>query len=94
MYAVTFALFSPRRSRILNVFSGEDKNTLRTDYANLKKIDRDLFNSLTVMQLFFYFRLLAFLLSNVVNKITDENPLKAKLDIFIEEKGAISNKSL
>ena len=31
MYAVTFALFSPRRSRILKVSSGECKNTLRID---------------------------------------------------------------
>ena len=69
------------------VSSGEYKNTLRSDYVNLKQIDSDLFNCLTVMHLFFYVRLLAFLLLNVANKITDGNLLKAKLDIFIEEQG-------
>ena len=44
--------------------------------------------SLTVLHLFFYFRLLAILLLNVTNKITDGNPLKAKLGIFIEERGS------
>ena len=40
------------------------------------------------MHLFFYFfHLLGFLLLNVANKITDGNPLKAKLLIFIEEQG-------
>ena len=42
---------------------------------------------LIVMHLFFYFRLLAFLILNVANKITDENPLKAKLGNFFEEQG-------
>ena len=37
MYAVTFALLSPRPSKITKVSSGEDKNTLRTDYVNLKQ---------------------------------------------------------
>ena len=46
------------------------------------------------MHLFFYFRLLAILLSNKANKITDGNPSKAKLGIFIEEKEAISVKSV
>ena len=41
------------------------------------------------MHLFFYFRL-----SNVTNKITDGNPLKAKLDIFIEEQWVTSVESL
>ena len=36
---------------------------------------------------FFFFRLMAFLLLNVANKITDGNPLKGKLGIFIEEQG-------
>ena len=40
------------------------------------------------MHLFFYFRLLAFLLFNVANKITDGNPLKAKRGILIEEQEA------
>ena len=53
-----------------------------------------MFNSLTVIHLFFYFRLLAFLLSNKAIKITDRNPSKAKLDIFIEEKEATSAKSV
>ena len=42
------------------------------------------------MHLFFYFRLLAFLLLN----ITDGNPFKAKLGIFIEEQGPASVESL
>ena len=46
------------------------------------------------MHLFFYFCLLAFLLLNVVNEITDGNPLKAKLGICIKEQGATSVKSL
>ena len=46
------------------------------------------------MHLFFYFRLLAFLLLNLANKITDGNPLKTKLDIFIEVQGATSVESL
>ena len=46
------------------------------------------------MHLFFYFRLLAFLLLNVANKIIDGNPFKAKLGIFIEEQGATSVESL
>ena len=46
------------------------------------------------MHLFFYFRLLAFLLLNVVNTITDGNPLKIKLDIFTEEQGPTSVESL
>ena len=37
------------------------------------------------MHLFFYFRLLAFLLLNGVNKITDGNLSKAKVSTFIEE---------
>jgi len=37
---------------------------------------------------------LAFLLLNVVNKITDGNPLKTKLSIFIDEQGATSLESL
>ena len=94
MYAVTFALFSSRRNRISKVSSGEYKNTLRTDYVNLKYIDCDFFNSLTVLHLSSYFRLLAFLLLNVANKITDKNPLKAKLSIFIEEPVATSVESL
>ena len=36
MYAVAFVLLSPRRSRISKVSSGEYKNTLRTDYVDLK----------------------------------------------------------
>ena len=36
MYAVTFALLSPKLNQISKVFSGEYKNTLRTDYVNLK----------------------------------------------------------
>ena len=51
------------------VSSGEYKNTLRIDYVNLNYNACDLFNSLTVMHLFFCFYLLAFLLLNVVNKI-------------------------
>ena len=39
------------------------------------------------MNLCFYFRLLAFILSNVANKLIDLNPLKAKLGIFVEEQG-------
>ena len=39
------------------------------------------------MHLFFYVRLLAFLLLNVSNKITDGNLLKAKLGIYIKEQG-------
>ena len=35
IYAVTFALLNPRRSRISKVSSGEYKSTLRTDYVNL-----------------------------------------------------------
>ena len=46
------------------------------------------------MHLFFHFRLLAFLLLNVANKITDGNPLKSKLGIFIEVQGTKSVKSL
>ena len=46
------------------------------------------------MHLFFYCRLLAFLLLNVANKITDGNPLKEKPGIFIEEQGATSVESL
>ena len=46
------------------------------------------------MHLIFYFRLLAFLLLNVANKTTNENQLKAKLGIFIEEQGATSVESL
>ena len=42
------------------------------------------------MHLFFYFRLLALLLVNMANKITDGNLLKAKLGIFIEDQGATS----
>ena len=84
MNAMIFTLLNPRRSRLSKVSSGENKNTLRTDYVNLKQIDCDLFDSLTVMLLFFYFRLLAFLLLNLANKITDGNPLKAELGIFIE----------
>ena len=39
------------------------------------------------MNLCFYFRLLAFRLSNVANKLIDLNLLKAKLGIFVEEQG-------
>ena len=46
------------------------------------------------MHLFFYFLLLDFLLLNGENKITDEKPLKATLDIFIEEQEATSIESL
>ena len=46
------------------------------------------------MHLFIYFRLLAFLLLNVANKITDKNPLTVKLDIFIEEQKATRVESL
>ena len=46
------------------------------------------------MHLFFYFCLLTFLLLNVANKITDGNPLKAKLSIFIEEQGATNVEGL
>ena len=46
------------------------------------------------MHLFFHFRLLAILLFNVANKITDGNPLKAKLGIFIEKHGTTSVESL
>ena len=46
------------------------------------------------MYLFFYFRLLAFVLLNVANKITDGNPLKAKLGIFIKKQGATSVEGL
>ena len=46
------------------------------------------------MYLFLYFRLLAFLLLNVANKIIDGNPLKAKLGILIKEQGTISVESL
>ena len=46
------------------------------------------------MHLFFYFRLLAFLSLNVANEITDGNPLKAKLGIFIEDQGATSVENL
>ena len=49
---------------------------------------------MTVIHLFFYFRLLAILLSNEANKITDGNPSKAKLGVFVEEKEAISVKSV
>ena len=51
-------------------------------------------NSLTVMHLFFYFCLLASLSLNVANKITDGNPLKAKLDVFVEKQGATSVESV
>ena len=47
-----------------------------------------------VTHLFFYFRLLAFLLLNVANKIADGNPLKAKLGICIEEQMATCVESL
>ena len=67
MYGVTFALLSPRGSQISKVTLGEYKNTLRIDYVNLKYIDYNLFNSLTIMHLFFC--LLAFLLLHVENKI-------------------------
>ena len=53
-----------------------------------------MFNSLTALHLFFYFRLLAFLLLKVVNKITDGNPFKVKLSIFIEEQEATCVESL
>ena len=46
------------------------------------------------MHLFVYFCLLAFLLLKVAKKITDENLLKAKLGIFIEEQGTTSVESL
>ena len=36
VYAVTFALLGPRRSRISKIFSGEYKNTLRIEYVNFK----------------------------------------------------------
>ena len=62
---------------------GEYKNTLCTE-----------FNSLTVMHLFVYFYLLTLLSLSVASKITDGNPLKAKLDIFIEEQKATSVESL
>ena len=45
------------------------------------------------MHLFFYFRLLALLL-NVANKITDGNPLKAKLGIFVDEQEVTDHESL
>ena len=44
------------------------------------------------MHLFFYFCLLAFLLLNMANKITDGNLLKAKLDIFIKDQWATNVK--
>ena len=47
-----------------------------------------------VMHLFFQFRWLAFLLSNLENKITAGNPLKTKLRIFIEEQATANVKSL
>ena len=40
------------------------------------------------MHLFFYFRLLAFLLLNMANKIADGNLLKATKGIFIEKQGS------
>ena len=46
------------------------------------------------MHLFFYFLLLAFLLLNVANKITNGSPLKAKLGTFVEEQIATSVESL
>ena len=46
------------------------------------------------MHLFFYFHLLALLLLNRANKITDGNLLKAKLVIFIEEQWPTSVESL
>ena len=46
------------------------------------------------MHLFFYFPLLTFLLLNVANEITDGNPLKSKLSIFMAEQEATSVKSL
>ena len=46
------------------------------------------------MHLFCYFGSLGFLLLNVANIITDGNPFKTKLDIFIEEHGATSVESL
>ena len=46
------------------------------------------------MHLFFYLRLLAFLLLNLANKTTVGNPLKAKLGIFTEEQRATSVESL
>ena len=39
------------------------------------------------MHLFFYVRLLAFLLLNVANKITYGSSLKAKLVVFVYEQG-------
>ena len=49
---------------------------------------------MTVTNLFFYFRLLAFLLLNVANKTTLENSLQAKLGTLIEEQGATKVESL
>ena len=49
---------------------------------------------MTAIHLFFYFRLLAFLLLNMANEITDESPLKSKIGIFIEEQGDTSVDSL
>ena len=46
------------------------------------------------MHLFYYFGLLAFLLLNVANKLTDEHPSKTKLNIFNGEQGANDHKSL
>ena len=45
------------------------------------------------MFVFFHFCLLAFLLLNVANKITEGNQLKVKPGIFIEEQGATSVES-
>ena len=69
---------------IEGLLSRVHKNMLCIDYLYLKCIDCDLLNSLTVMHLFLYFPLLAFLLLNVANKISEENLSKAKLSIFIE----------
>ena len=46
------------------------------------------------MHLLFYFCLLAFLLLNVANRITDRKSLKPKVGIFIEEQEATSVESL
>ena len=49
---------------------------------------------MTVIHLFFPFCLFTFLVLNMVNKITDRNPLKSKLGIFIEEQGVTGFESL
>ena len=90
MYAVTFALLSPRRSRISKVSSSEYKNTLSTDYVSLKKIDCDLFYFFDCNAFVLLLSFVSFLLLNVANVITDGNPLKVKLGISIEQQGAIS----